>query len=724
MKTILLSIFSLSAISLFALKIDTLTLESKITDVTVFFNGAQVERSINLKQLKGKHVLVVDHLTQELNPSTIQVKGIQNVNIISVKHQLNYQGQANKSKGILDIKHEIELEERKIKDVKNQMYVFELEERLLLDNSKFQNNSTGATVSEIQEAAAFYRLKLNEIHEKKLDLEQSLISINKNIGELYVQLNALNIEKRKVYSQIVITIDAEKDINDKLKLTYYTVSAGWEPLYDFRVEDVSKPLSIVYNANVFQSSGEDWNNVKIKLSTSDPMQSGDKPVLRPWYADKKMSSTYAPQENGFGAIKGRVFDDETKEPIPFAKVSILKNGQEVSRTTTDFDGAYMIKPLSSGLYDVVMQYVGYRSTTTTGVLVRDNQLTFADNEMKSQISDVQAATIVAYKKPLINKDGGSSGSTFSREDVSRMPTRSASDVSSTVAGVNYSEQSNMSVRGARSDASYYYIDGIKVRGSSSLPKSAIEEVSIVTGGMPANYGSYYSAPNSSFSNSYSKVKSGFETTDFIANALTLSVTNLEYVIEIPYTIPSDGEDYLLRIKEVSLPVDYVYHVVPKLDQDVFLSAELSDWSKLSLLSGKTSIYFKGTFIGESFLDVDNMNDTLEVSLGRDQNILVTRESTNMLNDNKESGNYVKQFVGWEIAVKNNKNVPIKVVIEDQFPITERKTVTIERLESIGGKVDDKTGTITWEVDVAPGNKKVVNYKYSVKYPKYVNLLVN
>jgi hypothetical protein len=105
------------------------------------------------------------------------------------------------------------------------------------------------------------------------------------------------------------------------------------------------------------------------------------------------------------------------------------------------------------------------------------------------VKELEEVKVVAYRVPLIDKDGGASGATVTREDITRLPVRSAAGVASTVGGVNTNEGSGeISVRGSRSDGTYYYIDGIKVRGSASLPKSALEEVSVITGGVPANYG--------------------------------------------------------------------------------------------------------------------------------------------------------------------------------------------------------------------------------------------
>jgi hypothetical protein len=94
-----------------------------------------------------------------------------------------------------------------------------------------------------------------------------------------------------------------------------------------------------------------------------------------------------------------------------------------------------------------------------------------------------------FKVPLIDKDGGASGGTVTREELARMPSRDALGLAQTVAGVSSAGTGGgISIRGARTGSTWVYIDGIKVRGSSSLPKSAIEEVSVITGGVPANIG--------------------------------------------------------------------------------------------------------------------------------------------------------------------------------------------------------------------------------------------
>lgn len=189
-----------------------------------------------------------------------------------------------------------------------------------------------------------------------------------------------------------------------------------------------------------------------------------------------------------GTLKGKVTDAETGEPLPFVNVVVFLNGNQVTGANTDFDGQYTIKPIAPGEYDILYSFVGYQTQRQTGVKVNSNKIAFADAKLSSgvQLDEVE---VIAYDVPLIDKDGGASGGTVTREDIDKLPGRSAASIASTVAGVGTAGTGGgISIRGARPNSTWVYIDGIKVRGSSALPKSAIEEVSVLTGGIPANIG--------------------------------------------------------------------------------------------------------------------------------------------------------------------------------------------------------------------------------------------
>lgn len=664
-KNILLLSFIVCFHTLFAG--DTLNVSSEIKDVKCFFQGAQVMRTAAVKLPKGKQILVFNQLPFTLDHESVQVKSTDNCKILSVKYELVYPS-TRKSPEEKKIETQIEALENDMKGIQNRFDVFGLEEKLLHDNSNIAKNGEGSDITSIKEAANYYRARLNEIRQGKLNLSIGMKVKKEGIQALYAELNALTTIKRNNYSKIIVAVDCSIESKETLKLSYYMFAAGWVPNYDFRVDEVTEPLEIVYNADVFQSSGEDWNKVNLTLSTSDPTLSGKKPALVNWILGNANPYKKEIQQKGSGTLKGVIRDAETYDPLPFVKVIVKKNGTILRGANTDFDGKFTIKPIPNGTYDVEIKNIGFQPQKLSGIRITEDKITFFDKEMSSAIEDLEEVTIVQYRTPLIYKDGG--GRQITRQEISRMPTRSALGVA---------EINSLSVRGSRSTDTFYSVDGIKVR-----------------------------------SDDYKK-------TDYISNSLKTTVANLEYRIEIPYTIPSDGQDYSIKMKELSVPVKYSYHAVPKLDEDAFLTAELTDWTKLNLLPGKSNIYYQGTFVGSSNIDTEKATDTLSISLGRDKNIVIKREGNTELFDKRVAGSFIKETIGWKISVRNNKDAKINIVIEDQFPISFRKSIDVDRIDYVGAKLDDKTGMLLWDIELNANDSKEVRFNYQVRYPKYLNM---
>lgn len=186
-----------------------------------------------------------------------------------------------------------------------------------------------------------------------------------------------------------------------------------------------------------------------------------------------------------GTLKGKMTDG--KEPIPYANIIIVQGGKQFGGAQSDMDGNYTIKPIPPGKYDVKASYIGYKTSITTGVLINADKITFLDLKMVSTVNELEVVEVV-YEKPLISKDNTQSGESMSSDEIKRVPGRTAQSVATSMAGVQGNDGAMGSVRGSRTDGTVTYIDGVKVSGTSSLPKSAIEEVSMVMGGVPAKYG--------------------------------------------------------------------------------------------------------------------------------------------------------------------------------------------------------------------------------------------
>lgn len=189
-----------------------------------------------------------------------------------------------------------------------------------------------------------------------------------------------------------------------------------------------------------------------------------------------------------GELSGKV-TDEKGEGVPFANVAVKKNGVLVTGGATDFDGYFSIKPLDPGTYDVEFSALSYGTVIITGVKINTDRITTLNQQVKPESTVIAGVEIVAYKIPLIDKESNSTKTTISSEEIKSLPTRNIQSIASTSAGVfQEDEGSALSIKGSRDNATEYYIDGIRVRGSTNLPANAIEQLTVITGGVPARYG--------------------------------------------------------------------------------------------------------------------------------------------------------------------------------------------------------------------------------------------
>lgn len=648
MKKITLLLLCFYSLISYGARTDTVTIKSNIKKATVFFGGAEVTRESKTILNKGKHILVLDKLPAEMNTRSIQVKTSNDIEILSVKHELTQPKIKTDAERQFDQK--IKKRERIIIDIKNQIDVYNIEEKILLENSKLNGKEQATSIEEIKQAGEFYRTKLNEIRKAKLDLTIKLDSLQDNVKEMYRNLNIKVADEKKSYSRIYIAVESKVSKKAQFDISYFVNSAGWIPEYDFRVQSVNDPLRLVYNAKLFQSTGEDWNNIDLTLSTNQPSLSNEKPLLDRWDIEQKNShikKINTVSRNGISAIKGTVVDASTGEPVPFANISVIQNGEVITGGMTDFEGQYMIKPVTPGTYSLKSAYVGYQAMEYSYIRIPDGQIVYQDFKLSPSAELLDEVIIKEYSVPLIKKDETSSGVTFSMNEKTR-------DYDS------YSHTSSKKIE-------RIYVDGIKA----------------------------------------------------VSN-----ISNLEYQIETPYTIPSDGEDYQVKIQEVKMPVDFNYYATPKLDKDAFLTTEIIDWYKLNLLSGNASIYYDGTFTGQTYIDANSTKDTLAISLSRDKQIVITRELNKDKQEKKIMGSSIRETIEWDITVRNTKAEKVTIFVEDQFPISHTNSIDIERLEWAEGKLNEKTGIVVWELELEPNEKKTLNLKYSVKYPKYKQIYIN
>lgn len=194
-------------------------------------------------------------------------------------------------------------------------------------------------------------------------------------------------------------------------------------------------------------------------------------------------------------------------------------------------------------------------------------------------------------------------------------------------------------------------------------------------------------------------------------------TTIIFDVAEPYTISSDGKMQTVEIQNIKAPAEYKYVTVPKLSPLAYLAAYIPDWENLSLQGGEATLYFENSYVGKSYLNVGQMTDTLALSLGADNSILVKREKRKDLTTTKVLGSNKTELFSYLISVRNNKTIPVSITLKDQVPISSNNGIVVEAVELSGGKQNNQTGETDWDIKLKPGETKQIILTYSVKYPK-------
>jgi uncharacterized protein (TIGR02231 family) len=448
-----------------------------------------------------------------------------------VEYKVNHLNRNNNDnariKAYRDSLFDIELE-KQIND--GIIATYEEEKKVLEHNRTIPVNDRTIFMEDLEEIADFFRKRMSEINLKLMELKRTDKKLVERIDRISKELNANANPTYTPSGEVILDVISETDIKTTLKTKYFVSQAGWTPFYDLRVNDINEPLILDYRAKVWQNSGVDWKDVKVVLSTSNPIRNSNLPVMHPW------------------------------------KLYFNTNV--------------------------------YRSLNNYG-----------------------------YK--------------LKAEEASR--------------------------------SKYQMDDG------------EMDEKDIATAAD--------------------------------LTTMTASQTSYEFIINIKYTINSNNKKHDIHIKKEKINANYQYYVAPKMRQEAFLVARVSDWDKLNLLDGESNIYLDGVFKGASRINAKSIKDTLEFSLGIDESVVVNREKLDEFCETKTLGSNRKETIGYVIKLRNTKSSIVDVIVEDQVPISTNKDIEVELIEAEMAKHDEKRGILTWKLNLEPENTEQIQFKYSVKYPK-------
>jgi len=502
---------------------------SEIQKVRIYQSGAFVSRSVKVNLNAGINEIVFDKLSPYINANSISVKGFGEASIVGVNFQQNYLKIQKTSSEITKLEGEKDSLTIKLRYIQNKIMACNEGLAVLQANRSIGGANNGIDAAKLTALVEYQIKKINSLKDEIIDLGIKDQGLQNQITKINQQLSVLNSKQNQSEGNIIVTVNSSSKSLASFEFSYLINSnVRWTPVYDIRVKNTSSPMEFILKAKVYQSTGEDWTDVKLSLNTSNPTDRVQKPNLTPWYLNFQQRDDYSYKTKG----------------------------------------------------------------------------TYSDQESAA---------------PMMNK-----------------------------------------------------LQGIKVEMDTMRWSNA----------------------------------------QIIENQL-----NNEYEIENKYTLKSGNVETQIEINRINANAYYEYASAPKLNSDAFLMGNIINWESLNLLNAEGSVYFDGAFVGTTYIQNTSSKDTMNLSLGKDERIIIKRTKLNEVNGSNLFGNVKEKKFSYDIVVKNTKKETVEITIEEQLPISQDKNITVNALELSGGKLNPTSGLVTWKISLKAGESSTKKFNFSVKFPK-------
>jgi uncharacterized protein (TIGR02231 family) len=501
---------------------------SEIQKIRIYQSGAFVSRSVKVNLNAGINEIVFDKLSSYINANSISVKGFGEASIVGVNFQQNYLKIQKTSSEITKLEGEKDSLTIKLRYIQNKIMACNEGLAVLQANRSIGGANNGIDATKLTALVDYQIKKINSLKDEIIDLGIKDQGLQNQITIISQQLSVLNSKQNQSEGNIIVTVNSSTKSTASFEFSYLINSnVRWIPVYDIRVKNTSSPMEFILKAKVYQSTGEDWTDVKLSLNTSNPTDRVQKPNLTPWYLNFQQEDDYL--------TRGTYLWQESAAPMMNKKLEDKKFKMDTMRWSNS--------------------------------QIIENQL------------------------------------------------------------------------------------------------------------------------------------------------------NNEYEIENKYTLKSGNIETQIEINRINANAYYEYASAPKLNSDAFLMGNIINWESLNLLNAEGSVYFDGAFVGTTYIQNTSSKDTMNLSLGKDERIIIKRTKLNEVNGSNLFGNVKEKKFSYDIVVKNTKKETVEITIEEQLPISQDKNIMVNALELSGGKLNPISGLVTWKISLKAGESSTKKFNFSVKFPK-------
>ena len=289
----------------------SVTVPSVLKSATVYRNGAELMHTARTTVRQGNNEVVIEGLSNNIEINSIRIGSDGNVTILSVEFSKEYLKAGTKSPMIIRLQDSLDTIHKEL----DQLSVLIKSDNDLLDllatNKKIGGTQGGMSVTELAKMMDYYKLKSLELRTELTAGKEKEDRLNKSIGRLESQISEEDRKNTKTSGRLILQLLSPLAGNVVFSVSYLTPTAYWNPIYDLRVDNIIDPMKLLYKAKLVQTSGIDWKQVKLVLSTSVPSQGGNAPILKTWflrygdpYASFNLARSNTIQSNLRGMVAG------------------------------------------------------------------------------------------------------------------------------------------------------------------------------------------------------------------------------------------------------------------------------------------------------------------------------------------------------------------------------------------------------------------------------------
>ncbi|MBN2019986.1 MAG: mucoidy inhibitor MuiA family protein [Sedimentisphaerales bacterium] len=257
------------------------------TEVIVYRGQALVIRTIEAELPEGSSEIIVRGLPDKLINDTLSAQAPQGVTISSVRYREKKTGEDNRQE-VKELETRIEQFRKDQYETRRELeisgWMFDRFGRywdLPAEIGRADQNRPALAPEDLEKMASFLEKRSSEWHKNRVKNELKQQEIDKELGKLEKKLNELRSQVSKFEKEAVISVTQNRKGRVNIKLSYIVGGANWLPQYNIRAHQDKATVSVEYNALVFQTSGEDWNDVSVKLSTAVPAMVAASPAVEP-----------------------------------------------------------------------------------------------------------------------------------------------------------------------------------------------------------------------------------------------------------------------------------------------------------------------------------------------------------------------------------------------------------------------------------------------------------